>query len=98
MRNKLKDIYDTLKWTSENSDIPAERNQSSIYDMEYQRDGKIVYVEVKAAVNNFYMSSAEYNFAHEHVELYEIYLVNLENGHILKNLAVSHYQRIPLPI
>ncbi|GED30264.1 DUF3883 domain-containing protein [Brevibacillus centrosporus] len=82
VRNKLKGIYDTLRWTSENSDIPAERNQSSIYDMEYQRDGKIVYVEVKAAVNNFYMSSAEYDFAHKHAESYEIYLVNLENEHI----------------
>lgn len=82
VRTKLKGIYDTLRWTSENSDIPAERNQSSIYDMEYQRDGKIVYVEVKAAVRNFYMSSQEYDFAHEHSESYEIYLVNLENKHI----------------
>lgn len=82
VHNKLKEIYITLTWTSENSDIPAERNQSSIYDMEYQRDGKTVYVEVKAAVNNFYMSSTEYQFAHEHLELYEIYLVDLEKGHI----------------
>ncbi|MGE8205830.1 protein NO VEIN domain-containing protein [Heyndrickxia sp. NPDC080065] len=82
VRNKLKDIYDTLRWTSENSEIPAERNQSSIYDMEYQRDGKNVYVEVKAAVNNFYMSSAEYHFAHEHAESYEIYLVDLGKEHI----------------
>ena len=82
VRNKLKGIYDTLRWTSENSDIPAERNQSSIYDMKYQSDGKIVYVEVKAAVKNFYMSSAEYDFAHEHAKSYEIYLVDLENQHI----------------
>lgn len=82
VRNKLKGIYDTLRWTSESSDIPAERNHSSIYDMEYQRDGKTVYVEVKAAVNNFYMSSAEYDFAHEHADSYEIYLVDLENKHI----------------
>ncbi|MEC2158007.1 sacsin N-terminal ATP-binding-like domain-containing protein [Virgibacillus halodenitrificans] len=80
--NKLKGIYHTLRWTSENSEIPAERNQSSIYDMEYQRDGKTVYVEVKAAINNFYMSSAEYNFAHENAESYEIYLVDLEKNHI----------------
>lgn len=82
VRSKLKGIYDTLRWTSENSEIPSERNQSSIYDMEYQRDGKTVYVEVKAAINNFYMSSAEYNFAHEHAESYEIYLVDLEKNHI----------------
>jgi Domain of unknown function (DUF3883) len=82
VRNKLKGIYDTLRWTSENSDIPAERNQSSIYDMEYKREGKTVYVEVKAAVNNFYMSSAEYHFANEHSESYEIYLVDLEKEHI----------------
>ncbi|OMD89327.1 hypothetical protein BSK49_13160 [Paenibacillus odorifer] len=82
VRNKLKGTYDTLRWTSENSDIPAERNQSSIYDMEYLREGKTVYVEVKAAVNNFYMSSAEYHFAHEHAESYEIYLVDLEKEHI----------------
>jgi hypothetical protein len=82
VRNKLKGIYDTLRWTSENSEIPAERNQSSIYDMEYQRDRKTIYVEVKAAVNNFYMSSAEYRFAHEHADSYEIYLVDLEKEHI----------------
>jgi hypothetical protein len=82
VRNKLKGIHHTLRWTSENSDFPAERNQSSIYDMEYQRNGKTVYVEVKAAVNNFYMSSAEYHFAHEHSESYEIYLVDLEKEHI----------------
>lgn len=82
VRNKLKGNYDTLRWTSENSDIPAERNQSSIYDMEYKREGKTVYVEVKAAINNFYMSSAEYHFAHEHAESYEIYLVDLEKEHI----------------
>lgn len=82
VRNKLKGIYNTLRWTSENSDIPSERNQSSIYDMEYKRDRKIVYVEVKAAINNFYMSSAEYKFAHEHKDSYEIYLVDIEKGHI----------------
>jgi hypothetical protein len=82
VHNKLKGIYDTLRWTSENSDIPAERNQSSIYDMEYQRDGKTVYVEVKAAVNNFYMTSAEYDFANDHAESYELYLVDLEKNHI----------------
>jgi hypothetical protein len=90
--NKLKGIYDTLRWTSENSEIPAERNQSSIYDMEYQRDGKTVYVEVKAGVNNFYMSSAEYHFAHEHAESYEIYLVDLEKEHIYGPNSIDEFE------
>ncbi|MCF7756066.1 DUF3883 domain-containing protein [Paenibacillus xylanexedens] len=42
----------------------------------------MIYVEVKAVVSNFYMSSAEYDFAHEHAESYEIYLVDLDNENI----------------
>ncbi|MCF6139085.1 sacsin N-terminal ATP-binding-like domain-containing protein [Pseudalkalibacillus berkeleyi] len=92
VRNKLKGIYDTLRWTSENSDIPAERNQSSIYDMEYQKDGKTVYVEVKAAVNHFYMSSAEYDFAYEQTGSYEIYLVDLEKKDINGPHSIDEFE------
>lgn len=80
VRNKLKEIYSSLRWTSENSDIPDERNNSSIYDMEYLHEGNKVFVEVKAATNKFYMSIAEYNFAKSNSDNYELYLVNLINN------------------
>ena len=79
VRNKLKEIYPSLRWTSENSDIPDERNNSTIYDMEYLHHGEKIYVEVKAATNTFYMSLAEYNFAKSNYSNYELYLVNLNN-------------------
>jgi len=44
VRNKLKKIYASLRWTSENSDIPDERNNSTIYDMEYLHDENKVFV------------------------------------------------------
>lgn len=72
----------SLRWTSENSDIPSERNNSTVYDMEYWRDGKKHYIEVKAATKSFYMSLAEYNFANDNSEYYELYLVDIKGNEI----------------
>ncbi|WP_010253524.1 sacsin N-terminal ATP-binding-like domain-containing protein [Treponema primitia] len=74
---KLKEIYSSLRWTSENSDIPAERNNSSIYDMEYLNNGKKYFVEVKASSKEFFMSFSEFNFAKENTEVYELYFVDI---------------------
>ena len=72
----------SLRWTSENSNIPSERNTSALYDMEYMSEGHKNYIEVKAATSSFYMSLSEYNFAKKNSDNYEIYLVDLENNKI----------------
>ena len=79
VRDKLLSSIPSLKWTSENSDVPSERNTSSSYDMEYIQDNQKHFIEVKAATEVFYMSLAEYNFARLNLKHYEIYLVDLEN-------------------
>jgi hypothetical protein len=74
---KLKEIYPSLRWTSENSDIPAERNTSTIYDMEYLNNEKKYFVEIKASLKEFYMSLSEFNFAKENSDVYELYFVDI---------------------
>jgi hypothetical protein len=82
VRDKLITMFSSLKWTSENSDVPSERNSSTNYDMEYFKDGKKYFIEVKAATKTFFMSLAEYNFAKTNSEYYELYLVDIENNRI----------------
>ena len=82
VRDKLHPIISSLKWTSENSDVPSERNTSTNYDMEYLKEGEKYFIEVKAATKMFYMSLAEYNFAKVNSHNYELYLVDLENNRI----------------
>lgn len=79
VRDKLIVKIPSLKWTSENSDIPSERNTSAIYDMEYLKDGQKYFIEVKAATRSFFMSLSEYSFARNNSNVYELYLVDLEN-------------------
>jgi hypothetical protein len=75
----LLEKYSSLKWTSEKSLIPSDRNKSSVYDMEYIRDDKKVYVEIKASKGEFYMSASEFKFARENSASYELYFVDIEN-------------------
>jgi hypothetical protein len=80
VRDKLKTIIPSLRWTSENSDIPSERNTSTLYDMEYLKDGQKLFVEVKSTTRSFYMSLSEYSFAKANSDNYELYLVDPENN------------------
>ena len=94
VRDKLLPFIPTLKWTSENSNVPSERNTSTSYDMEYIENNQKHYIEVKAATSLFYMSLAEYNFAIRNIKHYQIYLVDLEkkqvNGpHSIKDFEAS---------
>lgn len=82
VRKKLKLSYPSLRWTSENSNIPSERNNSVLYDMEYWDDEKKYYIEVKSATKSFIMSLEEYNFANENAEYYELYLVDIKEKKI----------------
>lgn len=79
---KFKNELERLRWTSESSDIPSERNLSSIYDMEYYKDDQKCFIEVKAATNSFYMSSSEYSFAKANANNYNLYLVDIRNDEI----------------
>lgn len=79
VREKLIKIIPSLRWTSENSDIPSEREGTSKYDMVYLKDGQEIFIEVKAATQIFYMSIYEYKFAQSNKNNYELYLVDLEN-------------------
>lgn len=92
VREKLINIYPSLRWTSENSDIPEQRNNSTIYDMEYWKDDIKRFIEVKAATNRFYMSSAEYNFANDNVDNYELYLVDFESQKIDGPHGISEFE------
>lgn len=82
VRDLLVITIPSLRWTSENSNIPSERNTSALYDMEYMSEGQKNYIEVKAATSSFYMTLSEYNFAKKNSNNYEIYLVDLENNKI----------------
>lgn len=82
VREKLILSIPSLKWTSENSDVPSERNTSNNYDMEYFINGEMHYIEVKASTGTFFMSSAEYDFAKRNLKNYELYLVDLEHNKI----------------
>lgn len=82
VRNKLLTMIPSLKWTSENSDVPSERNTSTNYDMEYFKNGRKCFIEVKAATKAFFMSLAEYNFAKTNSDHYELYLVDIESNRI----------------
>lgn len=92
VRNKLINLLPSLRWTSENSDIPEERNSSTIYDMEYWKDDSKYFIEVKSARNRFYMSLSEYTFANDNVDNYELYLVDLENKKIDGPHGISEFE------
>ncbi len=94
VRDKLLPILPSLKWTSENSNVPSERNTSISYDMEYIKGNQRHFIEVKATTGVFYMSVSEYNFAVKNHKNYEIYLVDLDkkkiNGpHSIKEFEAS---------
>lgn len=82
VRDKLKPDFPSLKWTSENSEIPSERNTSKLYDMEYLKNEKKYFIEVKSALYTFIMSRQEYIFAKSNSENYELYLVDLKKKKI----------------
>jgi hypothetical protein len=93
---KLKMEYKSLRWTSEKSTIPAERNMSSVYDMEYIKDGKRFYVEIKASKGEFFMSSLEYSFAKKNCKNYELYFVDIENAEVDGPHSISEFNNVPL--
>lgn len=92
VRNKLILTIPTLRWTSENSDIPSEREGTSKYDMVYIKDGKERFIEVKAATDVFFMSIYEYKFARDNAENYELYLVDLDNDIIDGPHSLSEFE------
>lgn len=92
VRNKLISIIPTLRWTSENSDIPSEREGTAKYDMVYIKDGKECFIEVKAATDVFFMSIYEYRFARDNVENYELYLVDLDKDIIDGPHSLSEFE------
>ena len=74
--------YPNLKWTSENaySHLP-ERNTSTSNDMHYiNSNNEKVLIEIKSSSGTFYMTSSEYELAKSQGELYEIWLVDLNNN------------------
>lgn len=96
VRDFLIKKHKNLKWTSENSDIPSERNTSKVYDMEcLLKEGK-KYIEVKAATNSFYMSSSEYEFALNNRDNNEIYLVDLENNKIDGPHRIEEFEKLKI--
>jgi hypothetical protein len=92
VRDKLIETIPSLKWTSENSDIPSERNISAIYDMEYVKEGQKHFIEVKAATKSFFMSLSEYNFAKNNSINYELYLVDLVKDEIDGPHSLSEFE------
>jgi hypothetical protein len=80
--NLLLKKYPNLKWTSENaySHLP-ERNTSTSNDMYYiNSKNQKVLIEVKSSSGTFYMTSSEYNLAQSQGDLYEIWLVDLNEN------------------
>lgn len=86
-----------LKWTSENSDIPSERNSSTVFDMEYIQDGRKKYIEVKAASNSFFMSKSEYEFGTNNKENYELYLVDLAKKRVDGPHKIDEFEMLKNP-
>lgn len=96
-RDKLMDIYPNLKWTSENSDIPSQRNTSTSYDMLYEKNGVRHYIEIKAATHSFFMTMSEYKFAKNNANVYELYLVDLDKELLDGPHAISDFESSKVP-
>lgn len=92
VKNKLIEKYPSLKWTSENSDIPSERNTSTKYDMEYMKHGEKYFIEVKSSNQTFFMSKSEYDFAKKNEMNYELYLVDFDNHEIDGPHRISEFE------
>jgi len=78
----LLEKYPNLKWTSENaySHLP-ERNTSTSNDMYYiNSKNEKVLIEIKSSSGTFYMTSSEYELAQIQGDLYEIWLVDLNEN------------------
>ena len=90
---------DNVKWESQyakDKKINPDGRDGLGYDLWYKDNDKKIYVEVKSRNYQIHMTSNEYNFATEHKDCYEVWLVDLQKKKIGIIKDITNKDQYPL--